>query len=333
MRFQQIQPAPDDLSRELTGERMMATSHYLAGKPATARHHAERMLTRLRHDLSPTSDLRLPLDHRVAMHGFVAPILWVLGLPRQARDAANEAIERALAADQTLSLCYTVAFVCPVLLWTGELARAKTVVDMLVDQAARHSLDYWSCWGACLQLATGPANEAVSCIELASNPLCTPLHLEVLATLRPDLASKEVLGRAERGLAGWCMPELLRIKAERIARSSPSEAHKAEAGLQRALAAAHSQGALSWELRAATSLGRLRRDRGHSQEARALLESVLHRFTEGFDTPDLVAARTLVKELAGGRSGTRLTSRADPALRKAMRAGRTACEPSHGPAC
>jgi hypothetical protein len=173
---------------------------------------------------------------------------------------------------------------------------------MLREQASRCSLGYWSCWGTCLQLAIGSPGEAeaVSCIELTRDPLCTPLHLETLATLRPDLASTEVLGRAERGLAGWCLPELLRISAERIPHDHPSIPQKAEDALERALAQARNQGALSWELRAATSLGRLRRDHGHRQEARAVVESVLHRFTEGFDTRDLVAAHALVEELASG---------------------------------
>jgi predicted ATPase len=53
-----------------------------------------------------------------------------------------------------------------------------------------------------------------------------------------------------------------------------------------------------WELRAATSLARLRRDQGKRPEARDLLAPVYDWFTEGFDTPDLKDAKALLDQLA-----------------------------------
>jgi predicted ATPase len=50
-------------------------------------------------------------------------------------------------------------------------------------------------------------------------------------------------------------------------------------------------GALSWELRTATSLARLQHDQGRIAEARDLLQSVYDRFSEGFETADLKAAK------------------------------------------
>jgi predicted ATPase len=54
---------------------------------------------------------------------------------------------------------------------------------------------------------------------------------------------------------------------------------------------------LSWELRAATSLAQTLGDQGRSAEAFALLQSVYDRFTEGFDTADLKAAKALIDTL------------------------------------
>ncbi len=45
------------------------------------------------------------------------------------------------------------------------------------------------------------------------------------------------------------------------------------------------------------SLARLRRQQGRPQEAVALLAPILGWFTEGFDTADLQAARTLLGDL------------------------------------
>jgi predicted ATPase len=51
------------------------------------------------------------------------------------------------------------------------------------------------------------------------------------------------------------------------------------------------------ELRAATSLARLLRDSARKQEARDVLTPAYAAFTEGFDRPDLQAAKTLLAEL------------------------------------
>jgi predicted ATPase len=50
-------------------------------------------------------------------------------------------------------------------------------------------------------------------------------------------------------------------------------------------------------LRAATSLARLLRDQARSDQARELLAPVYDRFTEGFDTADLKAAKALLDDL------------------------------------
>ena len=61
---------------------------------------------------------------------------------------------------------------------------------------------------------------------------------------------------------------------------------------------ARAQGALAWELRAVTSVASLLLRQGRNEEARSLAAPVLQRFTEGFDKPDLRAARALLGQLA-----------------------------------
>jgi predicted ATPase len=62
---------------------------------------------------------------------------------------------------------------------------------------------------------------------------------------------------------------------------------------------ARRQDTLSWELRTATSLARLRRKQGLLTEVSNLLAPVYGRFTEGFDTADLLVARRLLDESNG----------------------------------
>ena len=77
----------------------------------------------------------------------------------------------------------------------------------------------------------------------------------------------------------------------------PGVAAAAEDHFRQALDWACRQGALSWELRAATSLARLLRGQGRPADATALLQPVYDRFTEGFDTADLKTAKALLDSL------------------------------------
>jgi predicted ATPase len=80
--------------------------------------------------------------------------------------------------------------------------------------------------------------------------------------------------------------------------ADPSGLPEAEACFRRALDVARSQGAKSLELRAALSLARLLRDRGRPAEGRRLLAATFGWFKEGWDTPDLQAARAFLEALA-----------------------------------
>jgi predicted ATPase len=93
------------------------------------------------------------------------------------------------------------------------------------------------------------------------------------------------------------MPEALRIKGDVMLLSHKADPTVAEDHFRRSLDLARRQGALSWELRTAMSFARLQHDQGRIGESRDLLASVYGRFTEGFGTADLKAARLLLDEL------------------------------------
>jgi predicted ATPase len=99
--------------------------------------------------------------------------------------------------------------------------------------------------------------------------------------------------------AGCDMPELLRLMGELLLlRGTSAVAETAEPLFRQALDEARRQQALSWQLRAATSLARLLSQQGHRADAIACLEPVYGRFTEGFGTADLMAAKQLLDELS-----------------------------------
>jgi predicted ATPase len=104
--------------------------------------------------------------------------------------------------------------------------------------------------------------------------------------------------RSEQNEGHWAIAELLRVKGELLLlRGAPAAAAAAEDHFRQALGWARQQGALSWELRAATSLARLLRDQDRPADGMALLQPIYDRFTEGFDTSDLKAAKALLDAL------------------------------------
>jgi predicted ATPase len=99
----------------------------------------------------------------------------------------------------------------------------------------------------------------------------------------------------ERTGERWFEAELHRRKGQLLLQQGHAEA--AEELYGKALTIAAEGDAKLWELRAAVSLARLRRDQRRYAEARDRLAPVYGWFTEGFDTPDLKEAKALLDEL------------------------------------
>ena len=109
---------------------------------------------------------------------------------------------------------------------------------------------------------------------------------------------ERALARAKRSEEGWCFAELLRKNGELLlVRAAPTDLANAEECFRQALEWTRRQDALSWELRSATSLARLYHRQGRIPQARKMLTPVYQRFTEGFTTADLLAAKALLDAL------------------------------------
>jgi len=95
------------------------------------------------------------------------------------------------------------------------------------------------------------------------------------------------------------MAELLRIKGELLLMEvQPNAAVAAEDHFQQALTGRAAREPYPGKLRCTTSLVRLWREPARSDGTRELLSSVYDRFTEGFATADLRAAKALIEDLS-----------------------------------
>jgi len=93
----------------------------------------------------------------------------------------------------------------------------------------------------------------------------------------------------------WGEAETRRVEGDLML--ACGDAVAAEACWRRAIAVAQGQGAASWELRATTRLAGLLIDRGATNDAAILLAEAFKKIDGGSDTPDLVLATTMLREL------------------------------------
>ena len=108
-------------------------------------------------------------------------------------------------------------------------------------------------------------------------------------------ALEDGMAQASRRQEHLLEPELYRLRGEIQLEQGNEKA--AAADFDRALEIARGQGALSLELRAVMSKGRLLRRQGKMDQASQELNRIYGCFTEGFNTKDLVEAKRLISEL------------------------------------
>ena len=314
--FRDLAEHEADWAAVRAGNRMSALILHYLGRQAEARQRIEA-ITGMSAAASPAPPTtRLMIDPDVAAPALLAQILWLQGFPDQARQTAELAVRRAGSADHTISMCHALAqAACPVALWTGDLVAAEGFVATLAELAARHSLGGWIARAQCFQGAllvgqgevtrgTAIIQSAVPRMAAAGSVAKSPAFLGVLAhglgvsgPLASGLAAiNEALARSVTTGERWCAAELLRIKGDLVLSPEAPDRSAAKEYFQRALEEARRQGAPAWELRAATSLARLLQGQDGSSDARAMLQTVYDRFSEGFATADLHAARAMLDE-------------------------------------
>ena len=312
-RFHALAAERPDPNDRLTGEGMIGVAQHFLGDLPSARRHLEDVLVGYVTPDQTSHIVRFQTDQRVVMRVFLARVLWLQGFPDQATRAAGSTVEDAHAANHTISLCQALAHAaCPLALLTGDLAAAEHYSTMLLDHSTRFALAFWRAWGRSFQgILVIQRGDVITGLRLlragfdeigeagfAIFRLIAILMAEALGRAGHVAEGLAALARAECTEQRYTMAELMRVKGELLLlQDTPAAAAATEDHFRQALKEARQQGALSWELRAATSLARWLRDRGRSADAVEALRPVYDRFTEGFATSDLILSKQLLDEL------------------------------------
>jgi predicted ATPase/DNA-binding winged helix-turn-helix (wHTH) protein len=245
----------------------------------------------------------------------LARTLWMQGHPTQAVERAREFIDGAKRMDHPASVTVLLAWAASIFLWTGDFLSAQEYIDASIAISESYSLGPLTAVGRArkAQLAIRQGRNAIADLR-ASLAQIHAVRYELITTEFNICLTQGLIanGQREEAMAqltdtilqvtskgDTCyMPELLRMKGGLLRAMAPSRPEEAEASLMQSLELSRTQGALGWELRAATDLAALLVEKGLRQPAKEILEPTHSRFTEGFDTADLRAAERLLEQLS-----------------------------------
>jgi predicted ATPase/DNA-binding winged helix-turn-helix (wHTH) protein len=317
-RFTALAEQTGDAVDLMMADRLLATALHYLGDQQEARRHIDRALARLTALSQQPQIVRVRFEMRVSTHYFQARILWLQGFPEQALRVVERNIEEGDAAGQALTFCSVLGqAACPIAFWAGDLDAAARYGAMLLDHTERNPVRLWQIWARCFKglviAKRGDSSAGLealrSGLEEAGEARFLPRFLLLLGEAAACLGTSgemalgletvdDAIKRCEARDEGWYIAELFRIRGELVLLQGGADGvAAAERNFGRALDRARRQGALSWELRAATSLSRLWSDQGSLPDARGILQPVYDRFTEGFETADLRSARALLDTL------------------------------------
>ena len=295
----------------------MAITHTHQGNFPLALEHCDKALALYGSDNTSDTLFVDALNPGVALRCFGGWCLWFTGYPVRALVRIQEAVALARRLSEPHGLAHALFFTAVLHQLRRERAMAQQCADDVLVLASDHGLVLY---GAAARIVRGwaligrgdDADAAEQMREglaawhgigadlmrphfltlLAEAYATTNRHAQALSVL--DEALTLAKGRGE----GMYEAEVRRLRGEHLlaAERTSADVEAAATCFEEALAFAGRQGARSLELRAATSLARLHRDRATRVRARDLILPIYEQFDEGFDTLDLTEARNLVEQ-------------------------------------
>jgi DNA-binding SARP family transcriptional activator/predicted ATPase len=315
--------AERDLDHELQAHHALWSTHVVTGD-------LEAMCAHVEHGLALYETER-HARHALAFGGHDArecgltcssTALLISGFPQRAwaRHAQGLAHARALGRPEVLAHAYN--FGLCLLQLAGELDGLASHIDELSGLADEHGLGayepqarFYAAWLAVVRdrdrQAVRPMRDFLDRRAAMGSLFLHSYFLMLLAGAlleagEPDSALAtldEARSVAERTGERLWSAELERLRARAVLALNPCVCDAAEASLRAAMGEARRCSARLFELRAAIDLARLWMHQNRRAEAYEHLAPAYSAFPEGFDTPDLASARSLLDEL-GPSSGT-----------------------------
>jgi class 3 adenylate cyclase/tetratricopeptide (TPR) repeat protein len=254
-------------------------------------------------------------DAGVTHRCYLALALWHLGYPDQALKLACETCELARTIGHAFSLEHAVDFAAFLYHYCRLGTEAKAMAEEEMTIATEQGFPFWHALGTLHKgaglLLQGRREESLpvllkgfSAFRATGAEVRVPAYLGLLGDAHTQSARfedahkalNEGLAFAEKNDDRCHEAELYRLKGELLLAES-RDATAAEDCFRRAIDTARHQQSKGWELRATMSRARSWQRQGRREEARHALAAIYGTYTEGFTTPDLVDAASLLGDL------------------------------------
>ena len=299
------------------GERLRGASLHILGRHAEARTSIEHMLDHYLAPIHRPHTVRFQFDQRATARNTLARVLWMQGHSAESLREVAENIQHTIDIGHKLSLSNVLAeAACPVAFLIGDLDLCERYTARLRAETRAQALNVWNTYADCfsgeLLIRRGHPAAGLAMlhpgIEKLRRANFVYHHTAFLAALAWGLtqaghagkgltAIDEALEQCQRTGEGWFLPELHRLKGEIMQALNAGATEAAQAAFEQALGLARAQGALGWELRAATSFAKLLHRQGRLEQAREALAAVRAKFARDLKTPDLDSAADLLAAL------------------------------------
>jgi predicted ATPase len=302
-----------DLLLEAHASHSMST--FYVGNFATARVHCEKAIEIYDVEKHHGHALVYGQDPAVGSLTFLAWTLWIQGYPDQALTKCGELLKHARQLAHSHTLAYALACAATFHQFCRNVKTAKELAEEGIAFSSAHGFPVWSlAANYTLGWALSQLNDLEASVVLLRDATEAWRTLGAQSTRPHQLGLlADALGRSGRPEEGLSVldqalaevrttneeyyeAELHRLRGELLLRHSQRDEDRAEAAFLQSLDVAQRQSAKSWELRAASSLFRLKLQRRGDGQARLSLAKVYGSFTEGFETQDLKDARTLLEQ-------------------------------------
>jgi tetratricopeptide (TPR) repeat protein len=274
------------------------------------REHLERALNVFE---SGPSRTQVQLYEMANAQAFLSVALLYLGYPAAAIRKERELKDAALCVSDPVLMARSLLNDALLYIELRDDRAAARAAEELLSIATEHGLvfrlaqaNFFQGWGKTI---AGQAQQGIAEMRRAMSDLkafgwrsTRPLSCAVAEACLRNKLPEEGLAAVAEGLAvtsGHVDPALQQLKGELLLIQDPADEAEAEQCFRTAIEIARHQKAKFWELRATTSLTRLLKSQGKTQDAREMLAEIYNWFTEGFELPDLKDAKTLLDELSG----------------------------------
>jgi tetratricopeptide (TPR) repeat protein len=313
-RFRETAQKTGDAGYLATADRIFAHIMFNAGNLVQSLDYTNQALERPTAPVKRAQLIHHHMDQYVIDSSMQMLILFLQGFSDQALQATQRHYTQAIGTGHAPSQINLLRSACLVTLYVGNVTTAESYVGKLRSLSKGHQFGIAFALGDCFEAmlmnlrgetatALPRLSEAITKYRATRFGLFQPLimgnlaeHLGEAGDVAAGLTMiHEAFENAKAMDHRWLSPELLRIRGGLKFRDD--KIVEAEQDLLASIDLARRQGALFWELRAAKNLAALWKTQGRHNEARDVLASVYDRFTEGFDTLDLMAARQLLSEL------------------------------------